>query len=247
MIKVLGKVDHILRQVAARGGISFGELVRQLGIHKATLSNILRTLTQLGYVRRDESGACFIGPTVLCLASHECRRAALPGIAKECARTLAEELRETVTIGQLIDGDRFNLAKATVEQAVSVNANMELRPSPYDTATGRALLAFCSGDELAAVVARHGLPGSQWDGVDSEDALRQRLAHIRSCGMAEVVLEDARSFALPVHDADGVLVASVGVGVPAYRLTEEHLARVHRALAAAVARMQRALRLAGEV
>ena len=220
-IKVLVKVDRILRVIADRPGVSFADLQVAVGLHKATLSNILKTLTDLGYAARTGDGGCRLGTTVLELAGGERLRRALPRVAEECARTLAEQLRETVTVGRLQDGNRFNLAKATVDRTVSVNAKVELRPSPYDTATGRVLLAFCTADEREQAIGRHGLPGTAWDGIDSREKLDRALLPIRAAGHAELARGDAHSLAVPACDADGRLVAAVGAAIPAFRFSAE--------------------------
>jgi IclR family pca regulon transcriptional regulator len=246
LIKVLAKADRILQCVAARPGLSFSELQAELDLHKATLSNILKTLTDLGYTARDAAGHCHLGPRILELAAGERRRRVLPALAEECARTLAESLRETVTIGKLLDGDRFNLAKATVDRTVSVNARLELRPSPYDTATGRVLLAYCTPAELAEVKAKHGFPGAAWDGLADAAGLTAALAAIRAAGHAELHRGDARSFAVPACGADGRLAAAIGVAVPAYRCPDEKREAVLTTLGAAAARLARALDVGAE-
>lgn len=239
-IKVLAKTDRILRIIAERPGVSFSELQAAVDLHKATLSNILKTLTELGYTARGEGGCCLLGPTILELAAGERERRALPALAEECARMVAEALRETVTIGKLLDGDRFNLAKATVDRTVSVNAHLELRPSPYDTATGRVLLAFCAPAELDRVLAKHGLPGASWDNIATRPALAETLAAIRAANCAELVRGDAHSFAVPAL-VNGRAVASIGTAVPAYRLTDAGRAQILATLRAAADHLAHAL------
>ncbi len=58
MIKVLEKAALLLRLIGDRPGIRPGELATAAELHKATLSNILKTLTALGQVRRDTTGGC---------------------------------------------------------------------------------------------------------------------------------------------------------------------------------------------
>lgn len=219
MIKVLHKVDRILETVARCEGIQPSEIGRRLGLNKATLSHLLSTLEALGYVRR-VGRAVHIGWRLRELAGAGERQRLLLALAERCARSLSERLRELVTISQLIDGERYNLAKAEYAQAVRVHAALEQRPSPYETATGRVLLAFTDERLVADVVARKGLPGDAWPEAHEEASLRALLAGIRSAGRAEMLSAagDVYTVALPVRDPQsGALVASVGVGVPAYR------------------------------
>ena len=244
MIKVLEKADRVLRVLSERPGIAFGDLASTLGMHKATLSNILSTMVSLGHAERDENGGCRIGPAIKRLAARERRREALPAAAEECARILAEEIGESATVAQLVSGDRYILAKATVERTVTVNAHVELRPTPYETATGRALLAFSSPAQMEEALERHGLPGERWDGIDTRERLRDALDKLRKADCAECSVGDARMIAVPVLDSRGGLLAAVGVNVPSYRLNPRRARQARKALQAAAERMQRALDLA---
>lgn len=243
MVKVLLKADRILRVIAAQPGIEFSALQIEVGMHKATLSNILKTLTHLGYAVRDSDGGCRIGSGLLHLVAAESERLTLSALAQDCVRLLAAELRETVTVGKLLDGDRFNLAKASVDRTVSVNARIELRPSPYDTATGRVLLGFCGEDELQRVIEKHGLPGAGWQGIATQADLVRELASIRAAGEAELAQGDAHSVAVPVLMSDGRAVAAVGAAVPNYRLNAEGRKRIRRALRSAADQMAHALEM----
>jgi DNA-binding IclR family transcriptional regulator len=246
MIKVLAKTDRILRVIAERPGLSFTELQQAMDLHKATLSNILKTLTELGYTARDADGGCHLGPAILELGSGERLRRALPKAAEESARMVVDQLRETVTVGKLLGGDRFNLAKVTVDRTISVNAKVELRPSPYSTATGRALLAFCKPADLEQTIAKHGLPGDAWDGIDRRKPLDKALQEIRQVGYAELSRGAARSFAVPVRDDEGKLLASIGTSIPDFRFRPDDLEPTLAILRTAADHMVHAVELAQE-
>lgn len=244
MIKVLHKVDRILAAVARSDGIQPAELGRRLGLNKATLSHLLATLAALGYVRR-VGRAVHLGmrPRELAVAGE--RQRLLLGLAERCARSLSERLRELVTIGQLIDGERYNLAKAEYAQAVRVHAGLEQRPSPYETATGRVLLAFSEERIVADVVARKGLPGAAWPEACDVPTLQALLAGIRAAGRAEMTSSsgDVYTVALPVRDPQsGALVASVGVGAPTYRCAAAAKQRLIAEVARAVREFENGLK-----
>jgi DNA-binding IclR family transcriptional regulator len=159
---------------------------------------------------------------------------------------VVEQLRETVTVGKLLGGDRFNLAKVTVDRTISVNAKVELRPSPYSTATGRVLLAFCTPAELEQTIAKHGLPEAAWDEIDTRKLLDRTLLAIRRTGYAELSGGDARSFAVPIRDREGKLLASIGTSIPDFRFGPDDLEPTLAILRTAADHMVHALELAQE-
>lgn len=243
MIKVLYKVDAILRLVADQESVPFTEIQRELGIHKATLSHILKTLCELGYIERTVEGNVVIGSGLVSLVRARLARESLEALAQSVAQGLAETTRETVTIGQLRNGERYNLAKAVTKQTVSVDAQLEIRPSPFDTATGRVLLAFSDSSEVDTVLAKKGLPGSKWAEVTDEESLQNELARIRDQGYAELIAAngEAQAIARPVLYPDGSIAAAIGLAIPSYRLEGEQGEKVRKALETAVTRMEAGL------
>ncbi len=246
MIQVLQKAAAILQTIQNRkDAASFTEIVTATGIHKATLSHILKTLVGIGFLEKTTNGRYAIGPQILALAEHRRRRGTLAALAEEHARALAEAIRETVTVGTLRKGERFNLAKATVEQSVSVNAELQQRPSPYETTTGRVLLAYADPKERAAIVESKGLPGDRWPEVQTRKELDRAFARIREQGMASARAADgqADTCAIPIRGPDGRVWAAIGFGAPAFRMEGEARARKVEALGWTAARMEELLAL----
>ena len=136
---------------------------------------------------------------------------------------MASEAREMVCIGTLREGERYNLAKADGAGSLTVNAKIELRPSPYSTATGRVLLACLSPDELRHVVETKGLPGDLWPEARDEKHMVGLLRQIREEGLAEISTPDGEvhTLAMPVLGPDGRAWAAIGIAVPAHRFTDE--------------------------
>ena len=52
MIQVIGRVFAILEELSLDGEVSLDSLAGITGLNKGTLCNILRTLIELGYIRR---------------------------------------------------------------------------------------------------------------------------------------------------------------------------------------------------
>ncbi len=190
------------------------------------MSQLLKTLVAVRYVRRTEAGGLFIGPAIQELARGSNAGETLTDLSESVAWTLASEVGESVTVGLLKDGNRYNLAKATINKTVTVNASIELRQSPYGTATGRAMMAVADKSAIDAVVAKHGLPGVVWPNASTRRKLDHALTAIRQEGVARHITTDneVESLAMPI--ANKRISASIGVATPRFRLTPEHRALV---------------------
>ena len=156
-----------------------------------------------------------------------------------------EDLRELVTVGTIRQGRRCNLARATVERSIIVDAEPHLRPTPYNTATGRTMLAHISPEALDEVVRVSGLPGGEWPEVVTREELEDQLRRIRRAGYADYVSPDAEAEALavPVFGPDGAVRAAVGVSAPRYRLDQERRTELLKALRKAADAMEQELAL----
>lgn len=233
MPQLIRKAAAVLEAVSCDGSPNFTRIQERTGLNKSTLSRILRELEGLGFLSRSESRAYSLGPALLEIARPSLLRNAQYAVAEKYARLLAEEIGESVTVGVLRKGRRYNAAKATVDREVSVDAHLDLRPSPFDTATGRALLAWAGDEEVEEALRVNGPPAERWPGADTPEALKEALAEIRRMGRAEKTQKGAEveSFAMPVLDAEGRAAMSIGFAAPRYRLTPERRKQMLQALA----------------
>jgi|GEM_PF-2004198 len=250
MIKVLQKTDAILGLVArARDKANLSGLSRSLKMHKATLCHILKALEALGFIARNESRCYAIGPRIAELADGARRLSLLQEIAAEETKALSGQLRETASVSILRDGIRQRIAFASCSQSVTVavESAVETRGAPFNTATGRALMAWQEKESLRQVLKQHGLPGAAWGGITSESELSRALAGIRRSGIAVWRSEDsqAEALALPVFGPDNKAWAALGVAAPVFRFRGRRRAEIISALKAAAGKMSAALALRG--
>ncbi len=245
MIQVLRRAAQVLQSVGEMHAPSFTDIRQATDLNKATLSRILASLTKLGFLERASDRSYSVGPLLLGLARPALKRESLSAVAERHARALAEKLGELVTVGTVRHGHRYNLAKATVNRSITVDAELHMRPSPYDTATGRMMLAHLSDPELAEVIEANGLPAEGWPEVSNREELTAELQRIRAQGHAARASPDgeAEALAVPVFGPEGTVCAAVGTGIPRYRLDDERRAHVLAVLGRAAGAMAEELSL----
>ena len=104
-------------------------------------------------------------------------------------------------------------------------------------AAGLVMLAHLPADQQEEFLSQPLEVCTQWTVVDP-DAIRDRLAQIRSLGYAwvyEEFVEDLNSVAAPVLDTDGQPLAALHVHGPAFRFPNPDLAHDHGLAVAAAA------------
>ncbi len=216
-----------LGQCPAEAGVS--ELARRLGLHKSTASRLLATLERRGLVEQDEgSGKYRLGLVVIRLAEHAERTLDLRTIALPELEHLARVTRETVTLG-VAEAD----ACLTVVQVAGPNMvacpDWTGRTTPlHCVAPGKVLLAAMAEREVLRI-ARPGLPARTDRTITGLEPLLEELARIRRRGFATAFsewIEGTNGMAVPVADAHGRVIASIGVWGPAFRVTPGRVAEI---------------------
>jgi DNA-binding IclR family transcriptional regulator len=231
-----------LGQCPAEAGVS--ELARRLGLHKSTASRLLATLERRGLVEQDEgSGKYRLGLVVIRLAEHAERTLDLRTIALPELEHLARVTRETVTLG-VAEAD----ACLTVVQVAGPNMvacpDWTGRTTPlHCVAPGKVLLAAMAEREVLRI-ARPGLPARTERTITGLEPLLEELARIRRRGFATAFsewIEGTNGVAVPVADARGRVIASIGVWGPAFRVTAGRVGEIvtstREAAAAVTARL----------
>jgi len=216
-----------LGECPAEAGVS--ELARRLGLHKSTASRLLATLERRGLVEQDEgSGKYRLGLVVIRLAERAERTLDLRTIALPELERLARVTRETVTLG-IVEADGC-LTVAQVDGPNMVACpDWTGRTTPlHCVASGKVLLAAMAERDVLRI-ARPGLPARTERTITGLEALLEELARIRRRGFATAFsewIEGTNGVAVPVADARGRVIASIGVWGPAFRVTAGRVAEI---------------------
>jgi DNA-binding IclR family transcriptional regulator len=217
-IQVLQRAFSILDILALREA-GLAELAQITGIQKTTLHNILKTLVELGAVKRTSGGRYAIGAKITELGEPEFRRVSLQPLAQRIANDLTSQIGESVVISVLRGAERFVIAYTDGPQELTVRLDLSERRSPYNASTGRVLLAYLTEVERERVIDLRGLPGEEWRAISSREELIVALDEIRRAGLALLLHthQEVQTLAAPVLGPDGRAYAAVGVRMPASR------------------------------
>ena len=232
MIQVIHRALDILELLGSRtdSRVPLGEISQLLGLHRATCSNILKTLSQRGYVERLPSrGGYRLGNLASpwkMAAEHDQE---LLLVARPVLQSLSKSLNETTLIGVIRGSKRVTLECAASNRDLQVRSR-QVR-NVYETASGRLLLAYLPDQQKTAFLERIGLPEEHvWREVRSAEDLERALAAIRRQKLARSHSpEHVVGLAVPVWREDQV-VASVSVYLPEVRFASGHRNEIISAL-----------------
>lgn len=223
LIQSVERAAAILRLLAGKSRrMGVAELAATLGLPKATVHGILRTLQHVGFVEQHEGGGKYqLGAALFHIGSSYLDGNELRTRALTWSDSLAGRSKESVRIGTLHDGNVLVVHHVfrpdNSRQALEVGAMLPAHAS----ALGKALLAHNSyaTDELLATELRALTEATLTD----PDALRADLDRTVKRGWAadiEEMVEGEVSLAAPIRDARTLVVGAVGISGPVERLCD---------------------------
>lgn len=223
-MQLVERVFAVLGVMATAEGASVTQIAQQTGLAKSTVSRICATLEQLGMVERRADGAPAgrgfkIGPGLVALVAHVPQVVTLTAIAQPYLQELQKAIGESVAL-TLPEGDNaYVVSQITSQQAIQVRDWTGIRIPMYAQSTGRVFLAERSAEALERYLLQP-LRSYTRQTVTAPAQLRLVLAQVRAQGYAwvfEEFEEGLTALAVPVHDAEGRVVAAVNVFGPSFR------------------------------
>lgn len=224
------------------------EIARRVGFHKSTVSRILATLEQAGYVEREAQGGRFrlglglIALTGPLLADLDVRRVAasslqqLAGRTEETSALMVWNGHESVVVEQVMS-----------PKQVKHTAAIGTRYNTYESASVQIFLADLPAADVDRLLERRLIVSSHGDAEPIDHAID--FAAIREQGYA---VNDGRTsaeevgIAAPVRDHRGDTVAAVLLSAPRFRVPPTLIEILARDVVACAAEVSARLGNTGE-
>jgi IclR family pca regulon transcriptional regulator len=212
----LAKGLLVLHAVTAKGrGVSIAELAAHTGLTRPTVRRCIHTLSTLGYLQSDETGAA-PGPNVASLISAYISASPLISRCAPALNRLRDQIQETVTLWVYDGGEAIHVARAEGGVHFRNYLPVGARRNPlYATSIGRLLLAFRPQVEIDDYLANTVLSPQTPKTVTSVEKFREILGEIRRVGYAIGDQEASiglRSVTVAVRDERGNVVAGLNLG-----------------------------------
>ena len=203
------------------------ELSRELGLHKSTVSRLMKTLVDGGLLSRSpETKRYRLGVDLIGLATQVVSYIDVREVAHPFLQRLAEACQETVNLSVLDDGQVVNLEQFVPRaRRVKNIGRVGRRMRSHCTAAGKVLSAFLPDDQLDRILADK-LERFTPNTITDPRVLCQELIQVREQGYAtskEELEKGLNVVSAPVYDHTGQVSSAISVAGPAYRLPAELL------------------------
>ena len=220
--------DVLLTFAGSEGALGVSEISRRLGLSKAVVHRILRSLVSRRLLAADETGGYRLGSAAATLGARAVRDMNLRECALPVLGRLREDWGETATVSELVGVSRVYLDQVPSRREIRMTVELG-RPFPLHAgASSRAILAF--GPPGLRQQILHGplealTPKTIVDGekLGAELARNAREGVTVSYGERQ---PGAGSVAAPLLAADGHAVGAISVCGPVDRFDEEVVRRL---------------------
>ena len=206
--------------------MSVDSLASAMAVHRRTVSRMLESMQQRGWVEVDPSNDRNhrLTAIVLNVAGAVLRGMDLVSIARPYVAALRDSVGETSHLAVPSDGWAVHVLEEPSRHTLAVSSALGSRVPLHATAVGKALAAYLP-DQLKIATGRGLRPLSDRT-IVSHDDLGRHLEQVRKNGFAiddGEVTPDTRCAAAPVFDMTGMAVASIGFSGPSTRVTSSQL------------------------
>lgn len=212
-------VLSVLRYIASQAApVGAGAIVRDMQLPRSTTYHLLATLIEDGFVvHLPEERKYALGVTAHELGTGYARQAPLQRIARFPMAQLVERTKQTAHLAIMHGREVIYVIEERAKRQADLVTNPGVRLPAHLTASGRAMLALVSQEQLTALYpGPEAFPTRYETGVHSVAALNDLLSEIRAVGYSweqDEITDGFSSLAVPVRDHSGHAVASVTLTV----------------------------------
>jgi DNA-binding IclR family transcriptional regulator len=238
-VDAVSQAMELLFLVAEQPGLGVTELAKRSGNTKARAFRLLGTLEEKGLVRRQEPFATYyLGAKSLFLGAAGQRQVTVANIAATLLPEIGAQCNESVLVRVRDGTDTVCVALWEAPHAIRVHSQLGHRRELYYGASGKLLLAHAPDDVREAVLSAKREKFTP-NTITSRAQLEKELKKIREQGYSISIAEkaaDTVAIAAPIHDAHGVVVATLSMTAPTSRVPLDGLQKYVDMIKAGAAR-----------
>jgi DNA-binding IclR family transcriptional regulator len=222
-------VLEVLAEFSAVDGLTLTALSARLGLPKSTTLRLLANLEIRGFVEQDGDRRYHIGLPLFSIGAQAVQGSGLRRRVRPYLEELAYAVGESTYLAIRHQDGVLYIDRIESPQPVRAVSPIGSHRPLHATAVGKVLMANMDGPEVEGIVARRGLAPVTEYTITDMPTLLERLEQVRrddyDLDFGEYNNELTCS-AAPLRDAEGKVVAAIGISGPAWRITEARVPKV---------------------
>jgi IclR family KDG regulon transcriptional repressor len=217
-VPAIDKSFSILELIAhARRPLGFAEIVRELGLNKSTVFNILYTLNDLGVLDKDSTGLFHLGSRLFVLGNAAAKGSELIQTVHPYLVKINSEYRVSAFLGILSGSEGIINDKADMAQKVKISSEIGMKIPLFAGVAGKALLSQLSDHELDEILKDYRFKKYTPKTNTERRAIKKEIIKVRETDVAydmEEYIEGLVAAAVPIKtNRDGLQATIWAVGL----------------------------------
>jgi DNA-binding IclR family transcriptional regulator len=218
---VVGAI-RVMHELAGSGeaGATQAELVKATGLSKSTMHNLLATLENHDFVRREADSRSYrLGPALIPLGTEASRQVRLVRTTIDRVAPLAGEYHLSFAVAQMVNSEECRIIERFYPiDDVHVGITVGSGYGPMDGALGKILLAFMDPSRANRMIKSRRLPAHTDATITSPESLIEDVeqARVRGWAVSAGELNQNHAVAAGVRAQNGNLgLLLLALGFPA--------------------------------
>jgi DNA-binding IclR family transcriptional regulator len=203
------------------GGLTIQEISTMLKIPQSSTFSLVQTLSSKSYLHLLNSKKYRLGHKLIAIGTSVLESLDMHTVAQPFLQELMEQVRETVFMAALLDGEMVYVLKIDSNRSIRTNAQIGSRKPLYCTGLGKSFLANMSSDEVSKVLSHNQFEGYTKNTVTDMNELQLQLQSFRQLGYSiddEEIEEGLSCFAAPIFNWENKNIAAISVAGPKERV-----------------------------
>ncbi len=226
-INSLSKGLSVLQTFSERGTpLTLSEISNAMGTNNATATRFLYTLTQLGFIQRDEQRRYHPTPKVLSLGYAFISGSDWREVATYYLERLSDETRATANLSILEDKEILYVIRIRKRSYLPFDIRIGSKLPVYCTAMGKVLMAMGDPEKINPILKTLEFKPLTNHTITSLKKFMDELKKVREKGYAindEELTIGNRAIAAPILDSEGFAVAAINLAFPTTEYSRKEL------------------------
>jgi DNA-binding IclR family transcriptional regulator len=202
-VPALDKCFSILGLMAeANRPFGFNEIVKNLGLNKSTVFNILHTLNDLGVLEKGPDALFRLGPRLFVLGNAAAGGSELIQTVHPYLETINREFKFTTFFGILSDREVIILDKADRAHRIKISSEIGMRIPIFAGVAGKALLSQLPEADIDEILSENTPKRYTPRTIIDKRAYKKEILSVRETGIAydrEEYIEGLIAVAVPLR------------------------------------------------
>lgn len=206
--------------------LSLREVVAALEMNKSTAYRFLTTLEAMGYLEKEPSTRCYRPSLKVLQLGFRAINLDVRQVARPYLERLAQEMRETVSLGVMSGVDIIYIDRVRNRSIVGVVLEVGSRLPAHAVTIGKVLLADYSPDKLDVFFKKAGMEEYGPKTISSREEFLAELSLAREQGYAicdEELAPGLLAAGAPIRDHHGKAIAAINVSGSVNTISRERL------------------------